>query len=469
SIVTWEEPRLAEFSNNPVRAFAFQTRSPIHDVHFLTPEDRAIEENAMVYYMASIGLQVAPYVGGPSSVAVDVRDLFSNRHATLQYLKEAGFVHPDYVLTKHWHDHLLAVVGIGATAVGLQGATRAGKLVKALERLGVENAGPKLQAAMARLTEAVDGSRVPPPGVRSGGGARGEDALDTTGFRQSQLDDLIDDADDLGVDLSRHKFDDMNPVFPQGGAYPYAFALVARISDDFIDLAKTDPDGARALVVALDSNSFGYDMVRSRILDDGVRGAADYFRSRVPRIEPHPSVDDFNVITRQPDSPASLPAIDIRVTHRRDHNAAFSAAADADHFMSSSMPALNYMRPEQIIDGAGAPLQDLDRVMVFSAHGTKGTLGDLPTPDAARMIADAIVEARRSGIAIDKVVLDACNQGNTIWVRGSTNGQIFSRELNQALAQRGEAPVTVFAANRPGSITSDYRADDGSEVVFNAL
>ncbi|MEO0815185.1 MAG: hypothetical protein AAFY60_20155, partial [Myxococcota bacterium] len=126
---------LLPFRGNPVRGWAFEPQSPIENVTFLSAEDRRIEEDAMLYYLAAAGMQSVPYVGAAPSLAVDFRDIFSSRNATISYLKEAGLVDPRYHRDKAVWEHLAALGGVGLTALGAQGLTRLPRVSRALSRL----------------------------------------------------------------------------------------------------------------------------------------------------------------------------------------------------------------------------------------------------------------------------------------------------------------------------------------------
>jgi hypothetical protein len=95
----------------------------------------------------------------------------------------------------------------------------------------------------------------------------------------------------------------------------------------------------------------------------------------------------------------------------------------------------------------------MDGVMVFSGHGGRGSFEGLSTKQAAKMAAEQIAEAQKTGKTIDKCVLDACHQRDRRWFLGSSNAQAFQKELNTELGRLGvKHDVKVLAADTGGPL-----------------
>lgn len=133
-----------------------------------------------------------------------------------------------------------------------------------------------------------------------------------------------------------------------------------------------------------------------------------------------------------------------------DHNSAF-------HAKLSGKPYAMDFANSAVYDTAGKAVTDLEKVAIFRGHGSTFGFTNMSTSDAAKMTAKEIAAFNKSapaGKTIDHLVLDSCDQGGRrMLVAGSTNAQVFQKELDLALKAEGYAGnVTVHGAHKPGSL-----------------
>lgn len=126
-------------------------------------------------------------------------------------------------------------------------------------------------------------------------------------------------------------------------------------------------------------------------------------------------------------------------------------------WLKEDLPSFD-MRGRKVPKGTPQP----DEVAVFMGHGTSRGFSALSTREAARTMADAIVDTNRkfgSGSSpIRYCVLSACEQGNRrYFVVGRTNAEVFQKHLDMRLTELGINPkgkqgITVLASDRMGSM-----------------
>ncbi|MBL8954325.1 MAG: hypothetical protein JNK82_26340 [Myxococcaceae bacterium] len=246
-------------------------------------------------------------------------------------------------------------------------------------------------------------------------------------------------------------------VYPWGGRLPPDTRALFEVPG-FADFARRSPGAAKLLSDAGMMFTAVPAGVReaAETLTDGAaleaawsRLAAGY-ESMLTRITPHPTNKNYLVVERGPGSNAWVPEVALHPRGRLDHNGAFALQAVEDgKWVTLEAPGPTRFDPAQLIVG-GEPLTSLDGVMVFSGHGAPVGFSGISTSRAAKLVADQIRAAAAAGREIDTVVLDACHQRDTRWLRGGSNSQAFRDFLNAELAKTGDGPVTVLAAERGG-------------------
>lgn len=263
---------------------------------------------------------------------------------------------------------------------------------------------------------------------------------------------------DAAAELRTLNAAELNAVYG-GAAIPRGGLDVVGRIPGFAAFARAHPAEARVLAdsAILFGNVEAH--VRADVAANGAQGfrnmAARYERM-LPVISPHPTNPSYTIVTRGPDSPAWIPAYQLRPTQALDHNGAFHYGGTAQGRLGRGerrvttpfADLVNVPRPGQMIVN-GAPLANADRVLVFSGHGFWYSAGERTSRGSA-MAADQIAASRARGQPIDYVVLDACHQRDRRWFFGGSNAEAFQTEVNVALQARGEAPVTVLAADRGG-------------------
>lgn len=246
-----------------------------------------------------------------------------------------------------------------------------------------------------------------------------------------------------------------------GGPIPYALQAIAHLPG-FGRFAASDPAGARVLADA--KQLFGRS-VEEDVASLGFDAAASKYRPMLPQDASHPTDPRWRVITRGPNSPDWIPALELRVSYAFDHSGAFQTKAVVPDRRTGkrvvSAVATNFVevpRPWQMIVD-GAPLSDANRVLVVSTHGDSQSIGAHGTLRAAERLAGEIEAARRRGTPIEYVVLNACDQRNRRGFLGKSNAQRFQGEVNRLLRLWGEDPVTVLAADRSGPLVVGFPGD----------
>jgi hypothetical protein len=241
---------------------------------------------------------------------------------------------------------------------------------------------------------------------------------------------------------------DLRLIYPQG-AYPRAFAELAGI-DGFVDFAKANPSDARALADATGMYGVtGY--LRSMV---SIHGPTIWAREAArlgaenPTVAPHPTQKGYEVIRRAPGA-RNFPEVVFSPDPSLDHNGAFhqhGAGAKTD------LPDFARVQPNNLIGKMGVPLTSWDGIIQLSGHGSRSGF-DIPTPDAAKMVAKEIITRQAAGARTDYVLLRSCHQRDAGYLFfGESNGQRFRRLLHQELKKAGyRGPtVEVLAADRPG-------------------
>ncbi len=283
------------------------------------------------------------------------------------------------------------------------------------------------------------------------------------------------------AELSKLTPEQLKAFLPEGGELPVAFRDVASLHG-FGEFAARRPELARTIAdanlyfqvkpqlnraldnaVAAEHARLGRALTRgeiNRVGQQTFESFAKDFQTVVPTVRPHPTNPNFWVIERGPDSPSWIPQRTLRVRRNPDangwsldHNGATAAPAlDTNGvFGNSNVPYLRPPQPGQLIVN-GQPLKSLDGVLEFSAHGGPTGFTGASTREAALMAANEIRAAKVAGEPLDKVLLHACDQRDLRIFQGGSNAQDFKRLLNEELARTGDAPVTVLAAHRPGTI-----------------
>lgn len=270
-------------------------------------------------------------------------------------------------------------------------------------------------------------------------------------------------------EMSKVNAGELRAMYPEGGPIPGSVNDLAA-TKGFGELAKSNPAKARSLAEA--NTVFG-DVVdesrkavkqsllearaaagrplteaeRSAARLRGMERAADHFEPMRPIVRQHPTDARYLVVERGPKSPSFIPERQLHPKSALDHNGAFqqSAAVKGRLYGERTVPA---QAPQVHAMGPSAlKAQNMDGVMVFSAHGAPTGFAGLSTKQAAQLVATEIKAAKRP---IDQVVLDACHQRDVANLRWESNAQVFERELNQALKAQNHPPVTVLAAERGG-------------------
>lgn len=103
------------------------------DISLLNEKDKQIESEAMLYFLCAVWVQCLPYVWAVPWLAADATDIFSSQDATLTGLKEAWLVPKEYHMEKTAIDHVLPILGIALTPIGLQWLAKGRKLAKAVK------------------------------------------------------------------------------------------------------------------------------------------------------------------------------------------------------------------------------------------------------------------------------------------------------------------------------------------------
>jgi hypothetical protein len=105
------------------------------DTSLLNQKDREIETyNLKAFYGLLIGSSFVPPVG----LAIDARDVFTEKDATLLYAKELGLLHKDgedYELEKEWYDYLLAGIAGVANVFELRMLAKTPQAIKVFDYL----------------------------------------------------------------------------------------------------------------------------------------------------------------------------------------------------------------------------------------------------------------------------------------------------------------------------------------------
>lgn len=239
------------------------------------------------------------------------------------------------------------------------------------------------------------------------------------------------------------------------GAGPYPDSL-GRLGAHrrFVDAAIDDPETARGLLRA----SQQIDV--AKYLGDNPGLSARRALTGLEPLLPQTSVIDsqgVNYALQTHPAGSSQPAFRLTPLQDLDHNGAFSVLAKMPNgkYESTGLPReVQYTGAHQIQlpDGTQATPKDWDRIAVFAGHGGTDGFQGLTTKQAANMMADQLVAAKKQGRTIDYVLLESCSQGTGrgLLGRGKTNAQAFQEELDAALKNKGLGPVTVLAAKQAG-------------------
>ncbi|MDD2870446.1 MAG: hypothetical protein PHS49_00515 [Candidatus Gracilibacteria bacterium] len=110
------------------------------DLSLLNETDKKIEENAMLYFMAMIGVQIGVetlggIIGTIAGGGVDLYDMVSKDEVLLKVLQSINLVPEEYKMDKTLLDNILAGIGIipGATQI-----IKGGKLAKFMEKVDIK-------------------------------------------------------------------------------------------------------------------------------------------------------------------------------------------------------------------------------------------------------------------------------------------------------------------------------------------
>ncbi|PID84214.1 hypothetical protein CSB09_02255, partial [Candidatus Gracilibacteria bacterium] len=112
-------------ADNEVHEHLFQELGiQTKEINLLNEKDREIEEQAKLYFVAAIAVQVGGEIlGGPAGMmigaGVDLHDTFSHEETLLKIVQAAGLVDTSFRMEKTWVDNVLAGLGIfpGATQI----------------------------------------------------------------------------------------------------------------------------------------------------------------------------------------------------------------------------------------------------------------------------------------------------------------------------------------------------------------
>jgi hypothetical protein len=223
----------------------------------------------------------------------------------------------------------------------------------------------------------------------------------------------------------------------------------------FVDYARSNPAGAARLYHAqLGSADVAGAARAGTTFDEALRYAPSSRQVNVP------GTNVEYTLLEQPSGFGA--AIELTPPRRLDHNGAFASSfpfqggwVDTDLPQSFRVPLDRVILP----GGNAATRADLDRIAVFSGHGSPYGFQGLSTRQAADLMAEQIAASHQRGRSIDYVLLNSCSQGDlagVLW--GRTNAARFQDDLNRALANRGLNPVTTLAAEEAGALYgSSYR------------
>lgn len=286
--------------------------------------------------------------------------------------------------------------------------------------------------------------------------------------RRAFLNRVPEPAKAALAQLDVHEFQE---VFGEGSV-PLAAVGLAELPG-FVALAKVDAQAARRLV-ALEIFDPGS---AQRFLDQdsraGLYGVVAKARVVLPRVEAHPTLPDYVVVRRGPDSPPWVPALMLRPTKQQDHNGAFHAPAILDapeglNALPSTHLDLRAMSPEQLIVN-GRPLESMDAVMVFSGHGSPTGISDLSAERVALEIADQLAAHVPAG-SLMHVVLEACHQRDARGWLSPSSGMDIRQALLRILKARGLPAVNVLVADQAGPTAGPVATDraGGQQLVRRA-
>jgi len=104
-------------------------------VDILSDEDKKIEADVMIKYIAYVTTMLIPYAWALTSVPSDLIDVFSSAEWTIESMKLSWLIPEDFHMSKHWYDTVFWVAWLVWTAFWAQAVWKWWKFAKAFSRL----------------------------------------------------------------------------------------------------------------------------------------------------------------------------------------------------------------------------------------------------------------------------------------------------------------------------------------------
>jgi hypothetical protein len=105
------------------------------ELTLLSPEDKEIEDKAIISYFILIWIQMLPYLWAPISLWVDMVDTYSDSDATAELWKKLWMIDWNYKIWKQWYDNVLGWVWLVLTGVWIQWIAKWEKLASSYNSL----------------------------------------------------------------------------------------------------------------------------------------------------------------------------------------------------------------------------------------------------------------------------------------------------------------------------------------------